>query len=208
MAEPSSFQTAVAIASGILTILACLLLIAVAVVGAMVWPALRRARGRLVAVERDVTPLLASMTRVATNLEVVTASVRSDVEAIHVTVSEANDRARAAVRGAEDRLQRLDSVVGAAQDEIEAALIDVVAAARGVRAGATVLRGILGLAESGGGPPPETRPGRPRAGAEASPRGPRAQTFETGDPEDAAERTGEEGNGRTRPRTRSRQGRT
>jgi len=168
MAEPSTFQAVVAIANGVLTILSCLLLIALVVGGVFAWRGMRRARTQLAVVQRDVTPLLATLGRVATNLEAVTATVRSDVDAIHATVSEANDRARAAVRGAEDRLLRLDSVVGAAQDEIEGALIDVVAAARGVRAGTAVLRGIFGVGAADAAvdeaqPRPRTRSRRGRS---------------------------------------------
>jgi hypothetical protein len=160
MAEPSTFQAVVTIASGILTILSCLLLIAITIGGVVAWRGFRRARVQLAVVQRDVTPLLATMARVATNLEVVTATVRSDIDAIHATVSDANDRARAALDGAEDRLRRLDSVVGRAQDEVESALVDVVAAARGVRTGAAVLRGIFAVGAADDAPD-EERP-RPR----------------------------------------------
>jgi hypothetical protein len=115
----------------------------------------------LAVVQRDLAPLLATLGRVARNLEGATATIHSDVQAIHETVGDANDRARAAIRGADQRLRRLDAVVGAAQTEVEEALVDVVATARGLRAGASALRGILGLAErmDGSGPAePESLP--------------------------------------------------
>src|SRR5215469_9093456 len=146
MTEPSAFQNVVAIANGVLSIVACLLLIGVAIGGFLAWRALGRARGQLAVVQRDLAPLLATLGRVARNLEGATATIHSDVQAIHETVGDANDRARAAIRGADQRLRRLDAVVGAAQTEVEEALVDVVATARGLRAGASALRGILGLA--------------------------------------------------------------
>jgi hypothetical protein len=204
MVESSSFQSIVAVANGVLSIVACLCLIALTVGGVVVWREYGRAKRQLVVVQRDLAPLLASMTRVAVNLEAATATVRSDVDAIHVTVAHANDLARSAVEGAADRLRRLDSAVGAAHDEVEAALIDVVATARGVRAGASVLRGILGLAGAGAGSA-GTAPGRPaRSASSASERGRRAENFERGDLVNAGERRGDGGNGRGRPRARSR----
>ncbi len=150
MTEPSAFQNVVAVANGVLSIVACLLLIGVAVGGILAWRALRRARGQLAIVQRDLVPLIATFGRAARNLEGATATIHADVRAIHETVGDANDRARAAIRGADQRLRRLDTLVGAAQTEVEEALVDVVAAARGLRAGASALRGILGLADRTG----------------------------------------------------------
>ena len=154
MTEPSAFQSIVAVANGVLSILGCLLLIGVVIGGILAWRALARARGQLAVVQKDLAPLLATLGQVARNLEGTTATIHADVQAIHETLGEANDRARAAVRGADQRLRRLNAVVGAAQTEVEEALIDVVATARGLRAGAVALRGILGLADRAAGSAP------------------------------------------------------
>ena len=154
MTEPSAFQNVVAVANGVLSIVACLLLIGLAVGAILAWRALGRARGQLAVVQRDLEPLLASFGRVARNLEGATATIHADVQAIHETVGDANDRARAAIRGADHRLRRLDALVGATQTEVEEALVDVVAAARGLRAGASALRGILGMADRTGAQAP------------------------------------------------------
>jgi len=200
MAEPSTFQTVVAVANGVLSILACLLLIGLAVGSLALWRGVARAKHQLALVQRDVAPLLATLGRVATNLEAATSTVRSDIEAIHATVTDANEVARSVVHTAEDRLRRLGSVVGAAQEEVEGALVDVAATARGVRAGASVLRGILGLADAGTGPVARPRGGRaavPKAGGRG------AEPIERGEFEDAGDRRRDSGNGRGRPRARS-----
>lgn len=203
MAEPSAFQDVVSVANGVLSIVACLVLIAAAIGGVLAWRALRRAGGHLAVVQRDVVPLLATLGRIAHNLETATATIHSDIQAIHQTVGDANDRARAAIRGAEHRLRRLDAAVGAAQTEVEEALVDVVATARGLRTGAGVLRGMLGLAARAEAPsvPPESDSDEPTS---LGPRDAREldgaqmeDSGETGETQDASPR-------RVRPRTRSR----
>src|SRR6202020_1922951 len=63
-------------------------------------------------------------------------------------VIEANQGARAAVRDAEQRVRRLGDLVGTVEQEIEGALVGVVATARGVRAGASVLREMMGVGDA------------------------------------------------------------
>lgn len=207
MTEPSSFQNIVAIANGILSIVACLLLVAVAVALLLGWRALRRTWAQLAAVQRDFAPVLATMGRAVSNLEAVTTTMRSDVEAIHATVEDATGGAQAMIRTAGQRLQRLDAVVGATQDEVEAALVDVVAAARGLRAGTAALRGIMGLAGSAS----RRAPARAYASSEEDTLA--AEPSEPYDPTDGIDDSnldegesgpGEVGANRPRPRTRSR----
>lgn len=208
MAEPSTFQSVVAVANGVLSILGCLLLLGAVVACVVAWRGFGRARTQLALVRRDAGPMLATMGRVATNLEAVTSAMRADVEAIHATLQRANAAAEAALDTAEYRFRRLDAVVGATQEEIEGALVDVVAAARGLRAGAAVLRGVMGLAQPGARP--EVAHGdatavRPTpAGGSA-----RDEVMETSDAEEiddaGDERPPREGR-RPGPRVRSRRG--
>ena len=208
MTEPSAFQNVVAVANGVLSIVACLLLIGVAVGGFFAWRALGRARGQLTVVQRDLVPLLATLGRVARNLEGATATIHADVRAIHETVGDANDRARAAIRGADHRLRRLDAVVGAAQTEVEEALVDVVATARGLRAGASALRGILGLADRTGAPAPQAdSSSQARADSDLPQPDELEESYETeglGHPREMQRPAADSGSA---PRTRSRRGR-
>lgn len=206
MTEASTFQSIVAVANGVLSILACLLVLALMVGGVVAWRALGRARAQLAAVQRDVTPLLATMGRVATNLEAVTSTIRSDVEAIHGTLAHANERAGAAIQTAEYRLRRLDAVVGATQEEVEAALVDVVGAARGLRAGAAALRGVMGLAQASTRRNPARRD--PSSDGLPDPGGPLSDEETTAlsgeDADDVADQPGPIPRGTPRPRARSR----
>jgi len=138
MAGPSTFQTIVAIANGILSIAATVLLLAILVGGFIAWRAARRA---VVAARVQLTPIISSLSAAARDLEGMTGKLRGQVDAISDTVGEATDSARALLRGAEGRLKRLDYTIGAAQDEVEDALTDIAALARGLRAGAGALRG-------------------------------------------------------------------
>lgn len=209
MTEPSAFQNVVAVANGVLSIVACLFLIGVAVGGFLAWRALGRARGQLAVVQRDLVPLLATLGRVARNLEGATATIHSDVQAIHETVGDANDRARAAIRGADQRLRRLNAVVGAAQTEVEEALVDVVAAARGLRAGASVLRGILGLADrvDAQGPTEPDSPSEATAASDLAPPDELQESYETEGLGHAREVQRPAADKASGPRTRSRRSR-
>ena len=138
MADPSTFQTVVSISNGILSIAATLLLLAVLVGGLIAWRAARRA---ITAARVELVPILSSLSAAARDLEGMTGKLRGQVDSITDTVAEANDGARTLVRGVEGRLKRLDYTIGAAQDEVEDALTDIAALARGLRAGAGALRG-------------------------------------------------------------------
>jgi hypothetical protein len=209
MTEPSSFQAIVAVANGILSIVACLLLVAVVVAVLLGWRALRRTWTNLTIVQRDFAPVLTTMERVVGNLEGLTATMRSDIEAIHGTIQEATGGVQAVVRIAGDRLQRLDSVVGATQDEVEAALVDVVAAARGLRAGAVALRGVLGLTERTSRRAPrrsnESSDEATRAAVPSEPDG-RTDGIDGGNLDDGTPDRAQLGGNRPRPRVRSRRG--
>jgi hypothetical protein len=210
MTEPSTFQTIVTVANGILSIVACLLLVAVTVALLAGWRALRRMWTQLAIVQRDFGPVLTTMGRVVGNLEAVTATMRSDVDAIHATITDATEGTQTVIQTAGHRLARLDEVVGATQDEVEAALVDVVAAARGLRAGVAALRGILGLAES------TTRHASARTSESsdedtlaAEPEQPdrRTDVIDRGNGHDGEDSGAQFGGNRPRPRARSRRGR-
>src|SRR5579862_3529343 len=209
MADLSTFQAVASVANGILSIVACLILILVGIGGIRIWRAVGRARVQIATIQREIAPAMASIRRVAGNLESVSDTLRTNVEAISTTVDEANDRVRGVVHLAEDRLRRLDLAVGAAQEEVEAALVDVVATARGVRAGAGMLRGILGIGLGDGGmdaPAPRRSRRHETMRRASSPVG-ETETMDTDDFVDEDDDSEEVGNGRARPRARSQRSR-
>ncbi len=209
MTEPSTFQTIVAVANGILSIVACVLLVAVTVAVLLGWRALRRTWSQLAIVQRDFAPVLSTMGRAVGNLEAVSATVRADVDAIHATIEAATDGAQTVIRTAGHRLERLDAAVGATQDEVEAALVDVVAAARGLRAGAAALRGLLGLTEATSRRAPTRASGssdEDLLAADPSDPDGRTDGIDEANLDDAGDRRARPGSNRPRPRVRSRRG--
>ena len=84
-------------------------------------------------------------------------SVAAPLTRITETVGDANDRARSAMLRAEDRLERLDALVGIVQDEVEDMVARTASLVSGFRAGGSVLRQSLGLRRRRGG---AHRPGR------------------------------------------------
>jgi hypothetical protein len=209
MSDAGWFGESVRIASGILTLVACLLLIGVIVAGLRAWRAVGEAKTRLVPAVRDLAPLLASLRRTADNLEAVTAAILVDVVEVHRTVLEANHGARAAVHDAERRVRRLGDLVGTVEQEIEGALVGVVAAARGVRAGASVLREMMGVGDADTHPPTRRRQAQAEGASSytaANRPVAEAETYDSGDFANGDDIGGDPGNNRARPRVRSRRG--
>lgn len=205
MTLPLWFQETVAIASGILTIVGCLLLLSVLVGMIVAWRGMRSLGAPLAAAQRDLKPLAESLRRTASQFESVAGTIRQDVENVHETVSTANVGLRSLVEGVEVRVRRLDAAVGVVQDELEDAITAAAAAARGVRAGATVLRDALtssgGQARARGAGQASDELSGPDADAEAE----NLLTNHAGDLGDGDQNGRDRHAGGQRPRARSRQ---
>lgn len=198
MADPTWFHDLVAVASGILTIAACVVVIAAIPLAFVVRRVARQLTSRLSRVERDVAPLLQDLAAAARDLKTVSTAVRGDVEAVHGTFAEVNDRVRAVIGLAERRVQELDAVFGVAQSEIEGVVESAIATARGVRAGASVLGGIVGGYGS------SRRPAAASPAPPATDHGGETLTYDSGELGDGDEHWGKAGNGRQGPRVRPR----
>lgn len=201
MAEATWFRDLVEIATGILAITACVLLLGAIPAAFALRRAMREMRDYLVKAEREVAPLLRDLGTAARDLTGVSGAIRRDIDEVHTTVTEANDTVRDVVRLAHTRVREWDGLLGVAQAEVEGILESAAAAARGVRAGASALGSIVGVR----GPSRSAGAGRERA-PDARPRRGSTKTFDSGELGDADERWGEVGNGRRGPRVRSRRG--
>jgi hypothetical protein len=151
MVEATWFDQIVRIASGILTVAACLAMIGVIVLAIRLAGAAGRARARLASMEGNVTPLLIELRALVKKFDSIVTSFREEAAAVRETVTTANTGAREAVRSVEDRLRRLDALAEVAQREIEGAVVSAVATVRGARAGASVLRELMGTTDGGAG---------------------------------------------------------
>jgi methyl-accepting chemotaxis protein len=88
----------------------------------------------------DISAAAHSVRNVAEDVRGITQSVKTDVGAVSDTLRHVNSGVRRAVRRAEARLQRLDALVGVAQEEAEELVLSSASALRGVRLGAAALK--------------------------------------------------------------------
>ena len=95
--------------------------------------------------EKDAGPVLERARSVAENVDFITAAVRTDVQKVHKSVAQLNDRLNQASTRMEERIQDFSALVEMLQSEAEELALDTAAAVRGVRAGSKA------LAEGNGG---------------------------------------------------------
>ena len=88
----------------------------------------------------DISSAAHSVRNVAEDVRGITQSVKTDVGAVSDTIRRVNSGVRKAVRRAEARLDRLDALVGVAQEEAEEFVLSSASALRGVRLGAAALK--------------------------------------------------------------------
>ena len=88
----------------------------------------------------DISAAAHSVRHVAEDVRGITQSVKTDVGAVSDTVRFVNSRVRRGIRRAEARMQRLDALVGVAQEEAEEFVLSSASALRGVRLGAAALK--------------------------------------------------------------------
>ena len=88
----------------------------------------------------DITAAAHSVRHVAEDVRGITQSVKTDFGAVSETVRLVNSRVRRGIRRAEARLQRLDALVGVAQEEAEEFVLSSASTLRGVRLGAAALK--------------------------------------------------------------------
>lgn len=105
---------------------------------------LRKASGELARVlqasSSELSGAAHAVRNVAEDVRAITQTVKTEVGAVGDTVRHVNRRVRRAVRRAEDRLDRLDALVGVAQEEAEDFVLSSTSALRGVRLGAAALK--------------------------------------------------------------------
>lgn len=121
--------------------------LSVIVVGAMVvvvmkhFDALRSTIERTVELlERDARPTLDSARRLIDDAQHVMSSVRTEADGIVHSSKDVRDRLDGLMRRTEERLQDLDALIDVVQYEVEETALDVAAALRTTRRGASVFR--------------------------------------------------------------------
>ncbi|MGD2136488.1 MAG: hypothetical protein PVF27_10020 [Gemmatimonadales bacterium] len=90
--------------------------------------------------DQDARPAMQSVRTMAEDASKVVASVRSEVGAVLDTSHDVRDRLNGLVGRVEERLEDLDALVDVLHYEVEETALDVAAALRTTRRGASVLR--------------------------------------------------------------------
>lgn len=172
---PSGFQMVTGVASGIVSIVICLVILAAVPLALAIRAQVQKTGASLAKMQSDLAPLLRDSQALVADLRAIATSVRADAATVHQAVSDADAGLRAVARRAEMRLAEVDAMVGIVQDEIQDVFVATAAVARGVRAGAEALgHGLNGAAganddlsetgatEYGGHSEREAEPGRAR----------------------------------------------
>jgi uncharacterized protein YoxC len=90
--------------------------------------------------ERDARPTLDSARRLVDDVQHVVSSVRREAEDIVDSSQDVRERMQRLLQRTEERLQDLDALIDVVQYEVEETALDVAAALRTTRRGATVFR--------------------------------------------------------------------
>jgi uncharacterized protein YoxC len=137
--ERDWFETATAIASGLMSI--ALLVLTVALVPAA-WnfrKSYAKVSNLLDRVYGDVNPLMRHASAIADNVNYITTSVRTDVQQVNATIAAANQRLQQAVALTEQRLNEFNALLEVVQHEAESMFVATASTVRGVRTGAAAL---------------------------------------------------------------------
>src|SRR5438046_9276324 len=117
-AVPSTFDRITGIASGVLTILFCIFVIAAVPAAWNFRKSYRRVNQLLERIYGDINPIMRHASSVADNINYITTSIRTDVQRINPTIADANERLPEAVTVTARRLgdvEGLQRVAEAAQ---------------------------------------------------------------------------------------------
>ena len=135
---PSVFDRITAIASGLLTIAVCLLVIAALPIA---WILYRKIDKLIERLSGEVSPVIRHASAAADNINYVTTSIRTDVQRINATIAGANERLQQAVATTERRLHDISALLQVVQEEAEQMFVSAAATVRGVRTSASALTG-------------------------------------------------------------------
>ena len=138
--ERSWWDTVVSIAGGLMTI--SILVLTAALVPAA-WNFRKTHKKWNDVIDRvyaDIFPIVGHASTIADNVNYITTSVRTDIQQVNRTITDANRRLHQAVVRAERRLAEFDALLEVVQREAEGAFVSTAATVRGVRAGARALR--------------------------------------------------------------------
>lgn len=140
-ASPGVFERVTGIASALLAIALCVLVIAMVAAAWKLRNSFRKINQALERVYGDVAPIIRHASSAADNVNYITTSIRTDVQQINATIAGANERLHRAVAMAEQRLHDISALLQVVQEEAEQMFVSTAAAVRGVRTSTSALTG-------------------------------------------------------------------
>jgi uncharacterized protein YoxC len=131
--------TLISTIAGVLLKLAVLVLVGAAI--PVLWQSrhlARKVHESMDQLRAQIAPVTTRAAKIADDVHAMTSAVRADVEGIHATVMEGNERIRAAMDSAERRLHDFNALLTMVREEAEELFVSSAAAVHGVRRGAAV----------------------------------------------------------------------
>ncbi|HWZ60019.1 MAG TPA: hypothetical protein VNW46_13675 [Gemmatimonadaceae bacterium] len=136
---PTTFQMVTGVASGIASIVLCLVVLAVIPAALYLRAQVRKASESLAKATANVEPVLKEASALLVDLRAIATSARADATTIHQAVVQADEGMQLLRRRVQTRLAEIDAVIEIVQQEVEDVFVSTAAVARGVRAGAAAL---------------------------------------------------------------------
>jgi hypothetical protein len=136
---PTTFQQVTGIASGIVSIVLCLVVLSIIPAALYLRAQVNRAIALLGKAQAEAQPVLKEAAALLDDMRAIATTARADAATIHQAIVETDEGIRSIRQRVESRLARIDAVVEVVQHEVEDVFVSTAAAARGVRAGARAL---------------------------------------------------------------------
>jgi hypothetical protein len=136
---PTTFQQVTGVASGIVSIVLCLIILSLIPAALYLRAQVHRASASLAKAQIEAGPVLKEATALLVDLRAIAAVARADAQTIHQAVVDTDAGIRGIRTRVETRLAEIDAVIEVVQQEVEDVFVSTAAAARGVRAGARAL---------------------------------------------------------------------
>jgi hypothetical protein len=182
---PTTFQMVTGVASGIASIVLCLVVLSIIPAALYLRAQVHKASESLAKATANAEPVMKEASALLVDLRAIATSARANATTIHHAVVQADEGIQSIRRRVETRLAEIDAVIEVVQHEVEDVFVSTAAVARGVRAGAAA------LVQHQNGARPH------KATSEAT-------DLSVGVPQNGDDHTRETQPGRARPRIRSR----
>ncbi len=143
----TTFQVVTGVASGIVSIILCLIALSIIPAALYLRSQIQRASEALVKAQANAEPALKEAGALLVDLRAIATTARADAVTIHNAVAEVDAGIRSIRTRVESRFAEIDAVIQVVQHEVEDVFVSTAAAARGVRAGAASLvhrQGVVG----------------------------------------------------------------